>query len=265
MRALLGDLAPVDLKFIIEKGFNLDFHKFLEKRRLNSFYQKRLREIIRERQKNKPLEYILKKACFFGLDLYIDERVFIPRPETELLVETFLEFTEKKKELSVLDVGTGSANISICIALFKPSFRVFSVDISNSALEVAKKNASLYKLRNLFLVNSDLLSCFKENSFDIIISNPPYVESSYIEGSESLKVEPREALDGGEDGLVFIRKILNVANPCLKKEGLLFLEIGYNQKDKVLACREGKNYRLLSIVKDYAGIERVVVFKSVKG
>jgi len=261
MKALLRDLAPADLKFIIEKEFNLDFHKFLEKRRLNSFYQKRLREIIRERQKNKPLEYILKKACFFGLDLYIDERVFIPRPETELLVETFLEFTEKKKELSVLDIGTGSANISICIALFKPSFRVFSVDISNSALEVAKKNISLYKLKNLFLVNSDLLSCFKENSFDVIISNPPYVESSYLQRNSILSFEPKISLDGGEDGLVFIRRILNGANSCLKKEGLLFLEIGYNQKDRVLAFAEGENYRLLSIVKDYGGIERVVVLR----
>ena len=265
MKALLRDLNPADLKFIIEKEFNLDFHKFLEQRRLNSFYQKKLREIIRERQKNKPLEYILKKACFFGLDLYIDERVFIPRPETELLIEAFLEFTEKKKELSVLDIGAGSANIPICIALSRPSFRVFSVDISNLALEVAKKNVSLYKLKNLFLVNSDLVSCFKENSFDIIISNPPYVESFYFQRNSALSFEPKISLDGGEDGLVFVRRILNEANPCLKKEGLLFLEIGYNQKDRVLAYAEGKNYRLLSIIKDYAGIERVVIFKSVKG
>ncbi len=256
------NLNIAELKFIIEKGFSLDFSKFLrEEEYLEPSQQEELRRIIQEKRQGKPWEYILKKTIFFGLDLYIDERVFIPRPETEVLVEEVLKYTKPKEGLVILDIGTGSANISISIALNKASFKIFSVEISKDALRIAKKNVLKYRLKNVFLINSDLLSCFKENSFDIIISNPPYVESSYIEANENLKVEPREALDGGEDGLILIRGIIDKAKNYLKKQGLLFLEIGYNQSKEVLRYALKQSWESVSLVKDYLGIERVVILR----
>jgi len=267
------DVPLADLKFMVERLFGVNFYDYITKAAILNVAQQRLLEfVIKEYNKGRPLEYILGESNFLGLYLDIDESVLIPRPETEILIEQVLKFTpldgehltgftKKRHGLCALDVGTGSGNISIALSLYRPSFRVFSVDISKDALSVARANALKYSVENLYFVNADCFNSFKEKVFDIIISNPPYVDTLYLDKNKGLQCEPRVALDGGSDGLILIKRILSLAKLYLKKEGLVFLEIGYNQKRKVINYASGKRWELLSVARDYSGVERVVIFR----
>ncbi|MBN2119770.1 MAG: peptide chain release factor N(5)-glutamine methyltransferase [Candidatus Omnitrophica bacterium] len=258
---LKPQISTSDLKFAIEKLFNIDFYDYISgKRNLTASEQESLSRVIREHDKGRPLEYLLKKAVFFGLEFEIDEAVLIPRPETEILVEAVLQYSGGRKELFILDIGTGSANITVALAEKNPFFKFFSVDICAKALALAKRNILKHKCRNVYLVKADLLSCFREKSFDIIVSNPPYVESDYIR-KHRMDYEPRIALDGGKDGLDAIRKIIKAARVYLKAKGLLFLEIGYGQRQNTVGYAESCGFELVKVVKDYAGIDRVIVLE----
>ena len=251
-----------ELKYIIETLFGIDFYKYLTREVvLDEVQEKAVRGVVREYSQGKPLEYILGKGSFLGLDLDMSPSVLIPRPETELLVECVLKYIKVKSRSFILDIGTGCANIPIALSLHHPSAKIVSVDISQAALSLAKANISKHKRDNILLINADGLTCFGRDSFDIIVSNPPYVESSYIDTSSSGH-EPRIALDGGDDGLVFIRRILDRARDHLKSEGRLFLEIGYGQAEKVIARAKSRGWTLQEVVQDYSGIDRVIVFKT---
>lgn len=254
-------LSTADLRFIMEGLFSINYYDLISRNySLTNSEQELLESVVEEYRKGKPLEYILGESRFFGLRLFIDNSVFIPRPETEILVEEVLRYTCNKKDFYLLDIGTGSANIALALGLKQPSFRIFSVDISQKALKVARRNCLSLGLCNVFLINGDLLTCFKRRVFDVIVSNPPYVETSFIENEKGLGYEPKIALDGGPDGLVFIKEIFKQAKAHLKKDGLLFLEIGYNQKGSVLALADEAGFNLIELKKDYAGVERVAVF-----
>ena len=255
-----GKPSLSELKYLVERLFAVDFYKYMTGEAVLSSDQKQaLDKAVKEYSTGKPLEYILQQAQFFGLDLKVDESVLIPRPETEVLVESLLAYIKVKEGLTLLDIGTGSGNIPVALSVNAPDIRIISLDVSEPALRIARTNISKYKCANVLLIGADCLSCFKKRSFDIIVSNPPYVESSYIDEETSLCYEPRVALDGAEDGLFFVTKILDQAASYLKQEGRLFLEIGYDQSDKVIDCASGKGWKIEKVVKDYAGIERVLV------
>lgn len=220
-------------------------------------YNNYLQKII----KGTPIQYITKYQQFMALDFYVDENVLIPQPDTEVLVEEGIKII-KEQNMEVLDLCTGSGAIAISIAHYCQNSTVTAIDISQEALEVARKNANLNNV-NIEFIDSNLFDKLTERSFDIILSNPPYIETDIINTLEKdVQSEPYIALDGGKDGLEFYKKILNEAHKHLKINGYLMLEIGYNQGNAVINL-EHKNLKLITKqpIKDLAGNDRVVIFQ----
>lgn len=229
--------------------------------------------MIRTIESFTPLQYIIGKERFFGLDFLVDEDVLIPRPETEVLVETVLEIVKgtrhKAQGTRILDLGTGSGCIAVSfmsrLILTKnaSNCRIVASDISDRALEVAKKNASLNGVSDgISFIHSDLFKNI-DGKFDIIVSNPPYV-ARYEFGSMQKEVlrEPRLAIDGGEDGLLFYRRIFDEAPRYLKQGGYCAVEIGYGQREAVRDIMERSgNFKVIDVRKDQYGIDRVITAK----
>ncbi len=214
---------------------------------------------VEKRLKHIPLAYIFGKTEFFGYDFIVDENVLIPRLDTEILVENVInEIKSRNKNVSVLDIGTGSGAIAITISK-ETGADVFAVDISDKALEIAEKNAENNKVKVKF-VQSNLFEKISDLRFDIIVSNPPYIESDVIKTlEEEVRFnEPILALDGGKDGLVFYEKIINEAPKHLNLGGKLFFEIGYNQGESVSSLMK-KNFKNVQVIKDYLNNDRVVI------
>lgn len=255
--------------------------------------EKEYKEKIKEIVNGKPLQYITNKQEFMGLDFYVDENVLIPQPDTEVLVEQALFLiskiskeklqtkqniesinTNKKENMQILDLCTGSGAIAISIAKHVRSnnqnIKIFASDISIKALEVAKKNTIQNEVNNkVEFIQSDMFSKLTNCKFDIIVSNPPYIETSVIPTlSKEVRKEPLLALDGGEDGLDFYRIILEQSAQYLKPNGYVLFEIGYNQGRKILKLWEelkekGKcNLNIINKepIKDLAGNDRVMIF-----
>ena len=216
---------------------------------------------IKELIKGKPLQYITNKQEFMGLDFYVDENVLIPQPDTEILVEKAIEIAETTQKNKILDMCTGSGCIAISLAKKINNAQIIAVDISNNALNVANKNAINNNVENkIKFINSDMFNNIEE-MFDIIVSNPPYIETETINKLEvEVQNEPHLALDGGIDGLKFYKTIANNAFKYLNENGYLLLEIGYNQQNSVTQLLQdiGK-YKNIETVKDLGGNYRVVI------
>mgnify|MGYP001004092905 FL=1 len=216
---------------------------------------------IKELIKGKPLQYITNKQEFMGLDFYVDENVLIPQPDTEILVEKAIEIAETTQKNKILDMCTGSGCIPISLAKKINNAQIIAVDISNNALNVANKNAINNNVENkIKFINSDMFNNIEEK-FDIIVSNPPYIETVTINKLEiEVQNEPHLALDGGIDGLKFYKIIANNAFKYLNENGYLLLEIGYNQQNSVTQLLQdiGK-YKNIETVKDLGGNYRVVI------
>jgi release factor glutamine methyltransferase len=220
--------------------------------------------LLERRAKREPLPYILGQVEFYGITLKIDRRALIPRPETELLVEKALEWARSLPSLTVADVGTGSGAVAIALALhLGEKGLVYGLDSSPQALELAQENAALNRVekRIVFLL-SDLLSAL-EKPVDLIVANLPYVPSAQLEKlAPELQWEPREALDGGPDGLESIRKLLSQAPSYLKRGGAILLEVGPGQARKVKAlARKAFPHARISSFPDLRGIMRVVMME----
>lgn len=215
--------------------------------------------IFQQLAAHKPAQYIIGQADFYGMQLKVDERVLIPRPETEELVELILA-ENPETNLSVLDIGTGSGAIALALAKNRPAWSVTAVDISQDALDLAKENAKNQNLQ-IFLKKSD---CFTEISekYDIIVSNPPYI-SREDESEVSLNVlhsEPHLALFADEDGLAIYRRIAEDATDYLKDGGKIYLEIGYKQGQSVPELfRKHLPEKRVRTLKDQFGQDRMVV------
>lgn len=208
-----------------------------------------------------PIQYITNHQQFMALDFYVDENVLIPQPDTEILVEEGLKII-KEQNRKVLDLCTGSGAIAVSIAHYCQNSTVTATDISKEALEVARKNANLNNV-NIEFIESDLFDELTERSFDIILSNPPYIETDIINTLvKDVQSEPHLALDGGKDGLKFYRRILAEAHKYLKTDGYLMLEIGYNQGNAVINLKHN-NLKLITKqpIKDLDGNDRVVIFQ----
>ncbi len=220
-------------------------------------------DLLTERARGVPLQYLVGSTEFMGLEFKIRPGVFIPRPETEILVEAVLDLqlTVYGLQPKILDIGTGCGNIAISIAESLRSAQIFACDISDSALQLTKENSSLNKVR-ICLLQSNLFSAFKKREFfSLIVSNPPYVNTQEIPGLiQEIHHEPKLALDGGRDGLFYYRKIINQAPVYLEDRGLLVLEIGDNQKPLVqeIFAQSGR-LSLIKTVRDYNDVERVVI------
>ncbi|MDR0854086.1 MAG: peptide chain release factor N(5)-glutamine methyltransferase [Clostridiales Family XIII bacterium] len=224
-------------------------------------------DLLNLRAKGTPLQYITGEQYFMGRRFSVNESVLIPRPETEGLVESITEYMKQVGNVkTLLDIGTGSGAIAISLAKVFPSVKVTAVDISEEALKVARQNAkALGAEKNITFIKSDLFSAIKTGAlgkkFDIIVSNPPYISSGEIAGlqREVKEHEPLLALDAGEDGLIFFRRIAEEAKPYFKKKAALFFEIGAEQGEAVSSIlEEAGSYSGIEVRKDLAGLDRIV-------
>lgn len=214
-------------------------------------------------KENMPIQYIINNQEFYGLNFYVDENVLIPQPDTEILVEECISIAKNnlkdiKKNIKILDLCTGSGVIGVSLAKNIEESEIILSDISEKALEIARKNVEMNNVK-IKIINSDLFKNINEK-FDIIVSNPPYIETKTIASlSEEVKKEPILALDGGEDGLDFYRKIAKEARNYLTPCGYLALEIGYNQKDSVEKILKQNNYSNIYSKKDLGGNDRIII------
>lgn len=219
----------------------------------------RYMKLIKQRAEKKPLQYITGHQEFMGLDFKVNENVLIPRQDTELLVEIAVKYiNELGRPLKVLDMCTGSGCIAISVDKMCQNAEVAAADISQKALKVAKVNNHINDC-NVKFIQSDLFEKV-EGKFDVIISNPPYIETEVIEGlmSEVKEHEPYIALDGDKDGLKFYKKIAEVLDTYLCDDGKVFFEIGYNQGESVPELLNKAGYENVVVLKDLSGNDRVV-------
>ena len=221
-------------------------------------------EYLKKIIKGIPLQYIIKKSDFYKYQFYVDKGVFIPRPETEILIEKTIEIYKNfffPSFVNILDIGTGSGNIAITLGKEIKNSSLIATDISEKSIKIAKKNAARYKVENkIKFIKTDLFP--KKNiKFDIIVSNPPYIPEREIENLENdVKKEPYIALNGGKSGMKYIKKILKNSGKYLSNNGFLILEIGYNQS-KFLKNKKFNDLKIVEFTNDLNGIERVVIFK----
>lgn len=224
--------------------------------------EKSFLEALEKLKAGYPLQYITHKQFFRNCEIYVDESVLIPRPDTEILVEEVLKLIRKKETLSILDLCTGSGAIAISLAK-ETNSKITATDISQKALDIARKNAKLNNTKINFIQGDLFENIPKENKFDIIVSNPPYIETETIKDlSKEVKNEPIIALDGGIDGLDFYRRIAFKAKNFLNVDGYLALEIGYNQKAEVYKILLENRFTEILSVKDFSGNDRVIIAKS---
>tara|TARA_B100000963_G_scaffold63401_1_gene51403 strand:- start:400 stop:1239 length:840 start_codon:yes stop_codon:yes gene_type:complete len=215
---------------------------------------------IKRRSKNEPIAYILEEKEFWSKKFSLNKNTLIPRPETELLVEKLIKIYKGKK-ISILDIGTGSGCIIISLLSGLNLSKGTGIDISKNAVLLAKKNASKYGLLNKIKFWNKSFENLFNKKYDLIVSNPPYIESKEIKNlSEDIKrFEPRMALDGGNDGLDLIKKVIYKSLKILKINGLLALEIGNGQIKKVSKILTGNRFRIKHVIKDYKNNVRCVI------
>ena len=256
--------AKSDILLLIYEIFDFDFskwtmYKYDEIEDISKLDT--LNEYVKKRLGHMPIQYILNRAYFCGLPLYVNENVLIPRFDTEVLVEEVLKISKKDKSKRILDICTGSGAIAIALKKLGGFERVDALDISDKALEVAKRNANELDSDINFLKSDMFSSLTCENKYDIIVSNPPYIQSDVVDTLESevKDFEPRLALDGDADGMKFYKIIAENYEDYLVDNGVLALEIGYDEANDIRALFEGKN---VVIKKDLANLDRVAIIYS---
>lgn len=260
------DTARLDSQLILGKVLNKDkiylminSNEEVEKEKEEEFLN-----LINKRMENMPVRYILGEVDFMGLDFYIEEGVLIPRSDTEVLVEEVLKIIGKDEKLYVCDLCSGSGAIGISLAYYRKNIMVDLIDFYEKPEKISKKNIIKNNLENqVKFIKSDLLKePIKElKKYDIIVSNPPYIKEDVIETlmDDVKNYEPRSALSGGDSGLIFYERIVEESKKVLKENGILAFEIGYDQGDSVSNIMKNNGYIDIKVVKDLAGLDRVVI------
>ena len=258
----LSDNAHFEAELIVMSAVGINRTQLVldSRRDVTEEQREKVSEMVKRRQSGEPLQYILGECEFMSLDFYVESGVLIPRSDTETLVEAVIEKTDENKNMKILDICTGSGCIGISTAHFRSSAYVDLIDISDKAIEIAKKNIVRNNVQSRVKVQKmDILNEYPSEKYDIVVSNPPYIETKVIDTlqTEVKNHEPRLALDGGEDGLIFYRRITEIAPEILKKGGMLAFEIGYNQ-GKAVSALMGKNFCDVRIIQDFSKNDRVV-------
>lgn len=226
-----------------------------EPRKIEKFY-----ELLERRIKREPLAYISGEKEFYSRAFAVNGGVLIPRPETELLVTEALDIARGIGKPAILDIGTGSGCIAVTLACEIPGAKIFASDISPEALHTARGNAERHSAGGVRFILGDLTEAFGAGSFDIVVSNPPYVSAAEYESLDPTvkDYEPGLALVSGEDGLSHIKRIIRDSSRILKEGGWCLVEAGYTQSTRVEALYEEAGFGDISSVKDISGIERVI-------
>ena len=248
---LLSRVLDKDRKYII-----LNNNKEIQKKNLEYF-----KKLIKERSFRKPIAYLINKKSFWNSEFYITSDTLIPRPDTELLIDQALKLTKNKNNLNLLDIGVGSGCILLSILKEKKNFYGTGIDISKKCLNISKINAKNLKLETRIKFYKTDVDKFSFGKYDLIISNPPYINKfdlKYLD-KDVARFEPRIALDGGLDGLSEIRKVIKKSSELIKKNGKFILEIGFDQKNKVINLLKKEGFYINSTLKDFAKNDRCIV------
>ena len=255
--------AELDSEILMSKAINkekkfiiLNFNNEIPKENLNIF-----NDLVNQRSKGKPIAYLLKKKEFWKNEFVVDRNVLIPRPDTEILVEQALELTKNKNKLNLLDVGVGSGCILLSILKEKKNFYGTGIDICGKTLSICRVNSHKLGLKKRVKLFKSNIDNFQYGKYDLIISNPPYIKKYDLKCLEKdvIGFEPKQALDGGIEGLSEIRKVISKSSELIKKNGFLILEIGFDQKNRVKQILQNKGFYIKKIVKDLSGHDRCIV------
>ena len=255
--------AELDSEILMSKAINkekkfliLNFNNVIPKENLNIF-----NDLVNQRSKGKPIAYLLKKKEFWKNEFVVDRNVLIPRPDTEILVEQALELTKNKNKLNLLDVGVGSGCILLSILSEKNFFYGTGIDICSKSLSICRVNSHKLGLKKRLKLFKSNIDNFQYGKYDLIVSNPPYIKKYDLKCLEKdiISFEPKQALDGGIEGLSEIRKVISKSSELIKKNGFLILEIGFDQKNSVKQILQNKGFYIKKIVKDLSGHDRCIV------
>ena len=249
------DTTLIALSYILGKSKSyILLNKELE---LNSEQSQRLNDIINKRKNSYPLQYAIGQWEFYDIRLKVDERALIPRFETEIIVDYIIKSSMKKGK--ILDIGTGTGAIALSLAKNTENSYVVGSDIEDKALSLARENKEFTNISNVDFIKSDLFENI-EGKFDLIISNPPYIDKEdYDNLDKELYFEPKSALYGGEDGLIFYKRIINEAADYLNDEGHLIFEIGYDQKEILNKLLKEKGFKSIINLRDFNDFDRFII------
>ena len=228
---------------------------------LNSEQLGKFKNLIERRKKGEPIAYLINKKEFWKDEFFVNKDVLIPRPDSELIIEQVLKIYSKDDQLQILDIGTGSGCILLSILKERSNFYGTGIDISKKSINVSKFNAKQLNLTNRVKFFHSSVDNFNNGKYDIIVSNPPYIEQlslKYLE-KDVVNFEPKLALSGGFDGFSKIRKVINKASILIKKNGKFILEIGFNQKNKVIKILKEEGFYVNKAIKDYGNNDRCII------
>ena len=248
---LLSNTINKDREYLI-----LNLKQNLDKKYIDFFYN-----LIERRKKGEPVAYLINKKEFWKETFYVNKDVLIPRPDTEHLIEEVIKYTDEDSKLHILDIGTGSGCILLSILRERKKFNGTGIDISKKSINISRYNAKKLKLNNRTKFYVSDVDNFLIGKYDIVISNPPYIENlslKYLD-RDVINFEPKLALDGGKDGFSEIIKVINKTSALIKKNGIFILEIGYNQKNKAIQMLKNKGFYIKKVLKDYSKNDRCII------
>ena len=227
---------------------------------------KYFKDLVLQRACGKPISYITGTKNFWNFQFQINNNVLIPRPDTEIIIEEVIKITKNKKKLRVLDIGVGSGCILLSILKERKNFSGIGIDLSKKCIDLSRLNAFKLQLGNRVKFFKSDIDNFNNGQYDLIVSNPPYINQFDLKklDKDVKNFEPKLALDGGLDGLSVIRKVINKSSDLIKLSGMLILEIGFNQKNKVKKILTNKGFYINKVVKDYANNDRCIISTKIK-
>ena len=257
-------LTPqLDSEILLSKSINKDKkHIILNPKEVLNFKKlKKFDDLIKRRAKGEPIAYLTNKKEFWNDEFFVNNDVLIPRSDTEIIIEQVLKIYSKKSKAQILDIGTGSGCIILSIIKERKNFYGTGIDISKKSINVSKFNTKQLNLTNRVKFFHSSIDNFIIGKYDLIVSNPPYIEFANLKylDKDIVNFEPKLALNGGCDGFSNIRKVINKASILIKRKGKLILEIGFNQREKVKSLLENKGYYIDKVIKDYAGNDRCII------
>ena len=257
------ETAKLDTELLMSKAINRD-RKYIilnNKKKVDEKQLKIFRDLIQKRSDRKPIAYLNNKKFFWKSEFLVDSNILIPRPDTELIIDQVLKFTKHKNNLNVLDIGVGSGCILVSILKEKLNFYGTGIDISKNCINISRINAINLKVNSRVRFYKSNVDKFNLGKYDLIVANPPYIIKNNLKYLEKdvVNFEPKLALDGGLDGLSEIRKVIKKSSELVKKNGKFILEIGFNQKNKVINLLKEKGFYINSALKDLAKNDRCIV------
>ena len=255
--------ALLDSELLLSKVLNKEreFIILNSEQKINKKDYYYFQKLIYERSKGKPIAYLTKKKFFWKYEFEINDKVLIPRPDTEIIIEQVLNLYKNKNNIIFLDIGVGSGCILLSILKERKDFKATGIDISKDALKLCNTNAYKLGVKNRISLFKSNIDKFSRGKYDLIISNPPYIKKldlKYLD-RDVINFEPRLALDGGLEGLSEIRKVIAKSSELIKKKGKLILEIAFDQKKEVIKLLKDKGFYIDNIVQDFAKNDRCII------